>query len=240
MKSSLSVLLASIVFFVSAGPTLHGSSPVEPVAREGRAHERFLQLNERVREHAGDIDLVFVSDSITEGWERAGREVWEEYYGERKALNLGIGGDRTQHVLWRLENGNADGISPGVTVVMIGTNNSGLDRNTTAEMLEGVTAVVDRIGEVWPETKILLLGIFPRSRHFDEQRGKICQVNQVLRLRDDGERVFFLEVGYRFLAPDGSIPEAVMPDALHLSADGYRIWAEAMEDTLARLLDRRD
>ncbi len=237
MKPYLPIpVLLLFVLSLAAGATVGAASPVEPAPREGRAQERFLQLNERVREHAGEIDVLFVGDSITQGWEGAGREVWETFYGDRKAVNIGIGGDRTQHVLWRLENGNIEGLSPKVTVVMIGTNNSGLDRNTTAEMLEGVTAVVERIGEKLPDTKILLLGIFPRSRHFDEQRGKITQVNQALRLLDDGERVHFLDFGHVFLDPDGSIPERLMPDALHLSPEGYRLWAEAMEDELAALL----
>ncbi len=229
------VLFAGIL--VSGGPLSTGAaSPVDPVPREGRAHERFLELNERVREQAGEVTLLFVGDSITQGWETTGREVWEEFYGGRDALNIGISGDRTQHVLWRLENGNIDGLSPKVSVIMIGTNNSGLDRNTTGEMLEGVTAVVERIGEELPDTRVLLLGIFPRGRHFDEQRGKITQVNQALRLLEDGERVFFLDFGHVFLNADGSIPEALMPDALHLSSEGYLLWAESMEKKLAALL----
>lgn len=212
------------------------SSATLPVPREGKAYERFLLLNERVQENQGNVDLLFLGDSITERWERAGKEVWDEFYGSRKALNIGIGGDRTQHVLWRLDNGNIRGISPKLAVVMIGTNNSGLNRNTTSEMLAGVTAVVEKLQARLPETKILLLGIFPRGKEFNEQRGKITQVNQVLQKLDDGNSIHFLNIGHVFLQPDGTISEEVMPDTLHLSPSGYRLWAEAMEPHLLKLL----
>lgn len=108
------------------------NSALTPVPREGKAYERFLLLNERVQENQGKVDLLFIGDSIAEGWEGEGRDVWNEFYGSRNALNIGIGGDRTQHVLWRLDNGNINGIIPKVAIVMIGTNNSGLNRNTTS------------------------------------------------------------------------------------------------------------
>ncbi len=216
-----------------ASPRAAGeNTAIDPVPRDGRAHERHLLLLERVRENRGAIDVLFVGDSITQGWEGAGREIWEEFYGPRRAVNIGIGGDRTQHVLWRLENGNIDGLVPKVTVLMIGTNNSAADRNTAPEMVEGVRAVVDHLKTALPETKILLLGIFPRGREFNDQRGKILQVNQVLRKLHDGDRVVWLDIGHEFLDETGALPESIMPDALHLSPAGYRIWAEAIEPKL--------
>ncbi|MCZ6795575.1 MAG: platelet-activating factor acetylhydrolase IB subunit [Planctomycetota bacterium] len=196
-----------------------------------RRHESF---NERVRQ--GGVDVVFVGDSITQGWEGAGRDVWSKYYGARRAVNLGIGGDRTQHVLWRLDHGNVDGISPKVAVVMIGTNNSGGDRNPASEMVDGVTAVVETLRARLPETRILLLGIFPRGERFNDQRGKILQVNQTISKLDDGEFVHYLDIGHRFLEKDGSLDRKIMPDFLHLSPHGYEIWASSIEETLARLL----
>src|SRR5687767_14628351 len=96
---------------------------VKPVPRDAGWMKRHESFNERVKK--GNVDLIFIGDSITQGWEGAGKGVWEKYYGKRNAVNLGIGGDRTQHVLWRLENGNIKGIEPKLAVVMIGTNNSG-------------------------------------------------------------------------------------------------------------------
>ena len=209
-------------------------SAVAPAPRGGGWMKRHQRFNARVAQ--GDVDLIFIGDSITQGWEGAGRQVWSKYYGERKAVNLGIGGDRTQHVLWRLDNGNIDGISPRAAVVMIGTNNSGKGRNSAPEMVDGVIAVVEKLRAKLPQTKILLLGIFPRGKHFNEQRGGILQVNQAIRRLDVDPHVTYLDIGHEFLEDDGSMSRAVMPDHLHLSPMGYEIWAASIEKTLAALL----
>ena len=141
----------------SAAPT---HSAVTPEPKSGRWMERHHRFNERVTQ--GDVDLIFIGDSITHGWEGKGAAVWERFYGHRNAVNLGISGDRTQHVIWRLDHGNVDGIRPKVAVVMIGTNNSG-KRNTAAEIVDGVTAVVAKLREKLPRTKIVVLDIFPRG-----------------------------------------------------------------------------
>ena len=171
----LRVALALAAFATLTALPLHAGSPdhsaVAPEPRgEGwmRRHESF---NERVKQ--GNVDLIFVGDSITQGWEGAGKEVWARYYGHRNAVNLGIGGDRTQHVLWRLDHGNVDGIQPKAAVIMIGTNNSGANRNSASEMVDGVTAVVKKLREKLPQTRLLLLDIFPRGEQFNDQRGKI-------------------------------------------------------------------
>lgn len=210
---------------------------VLPVPREQEGvRKRFEQLNERVQAARGNVDLVFVGDSITQGWEGSGRNVWQKFYARRKALNLGIGGDRTEHVLWRLDHGNLDGLPPKAAVVMIGTNNSNRDDYSAREILEGVTAVVQKLREKVPSVKVLLLAIFPRGEDFNAQRGKILEVNQALRKLDDGRHVFFLDFGDRLIEPDGRIAKAIMPDYLHLTEKGYEIWAEAIESKLAGVL----
>lgn len=206
-----------------------------PRPQEG-PQKRYQELNQRVKAAAGDVDLVFLGDSITQGWEGSGKNVWSEFYGPRKALNIGIGGDRTQHVLWRLENGNFEGLKPKAVVLMIGTNNSNRDDHTPGEILEGVVAIVRKLQALAPETKVLVLGIFPRGQSFNDQRGKILQVNQALAKLEDGKRVFYLDIGSRLIEADGTISKAVMPDFLHLSEAGYRTWAEAMEPKLSSLL----
>lgn len=198
--------------------------------------ERHKVLNDRTKAAAGKVDLVFIGDSITQGWEGAGKTVWEKHYAGRKALNLGIGGDKTQHVLWRLENGNLDGLDPKVAVVMIGTNNSGKDRNTAAEITEGVTAVVSKLRAMRPQMKILLLGIFPRGQNFNDQRGSILQVNQAIARLADIQSVFWLDFGSKLINSDGSISKDLMPDYLHLSTKGYETWADAIEPSLVALL----
>ena len=117
-------------------------------------------MNARVKQ--GNVDLIFIGDSITHGWEEAGKDVWQKFYGKRNAVNLGIGGDQTQHVLWRLDHGNIDGISPKLAVIMIGTNNAGSGQQPE-QIAEGIKAIVEQLRAKLPETKILLLAIFPRG-----------------------------------------------------------------------------
>src|SRR3954464_436209 len=130
-----------------------------------KRHEGF---NERVKK--GNVDLIFIGDSITQGWEGSGAKVWKEFYDKRNAVNLGIGGDRTQHVLWRLDHGNIDGIKPKLAVLMIGTNNSG--SNTSEQIAEGVKLIVEKLRSKLPNTKVLVLGIFPRADNFDAAKNK--------------------------------------------------------------------
>lgn len=208
-----------------------------PVPRtDETSRQRFDELLQRVKAIGPDAEVVFVGDSITRRWETDGKAVWDKYYAPRKALNLGIGGDRTQNVLWRLEHGQLDTLKPKVVVLMIGTNNSNREDHSPGEILEGVTVIVHGLRQRLPDAKILLLGIFPRGTTFSAQRGKLLQVNQALAKLDDGQKVFFLDIGAEFIEADGGISKAVMPDALHLSSRGYELWAAAMEPKLAQLL----
>jgi hypothetical protein len=162
----------------NAAPEVHPNTAIIPVPRTDRwATNRQSLVLKRAKEAPGDYDIEFIGDSIMQGWEGPGKNVWQEFYGKRKVINLGVSGDRTQHVLWRFEQGQLDGIKAKVAVIMIGTNNSNNQDNTETEILEGVTAIVQQIRERQPDTKILLLAIFPRGKTFSPQRGKILQVN---------------------------------------------------------------
>ena len=226
------------LFFLSIGLHAEGDKPahsaVSPAPRSGGWMNRHESFNQRVAK--GNVDLIFIGDSITHGWEGKGKTIWEKYYIKRNAVNLGIGGDRTQHVLWRLDNGNIKNINPKVAVVMIGTNNSGNGRNSAEEMIDGVTAVIEKLRTKLPKTEILLLDIFPRGQSINAQRGKILQVNQVLSLLDSRPHVTFLRIGQNFVSPNGSIAKDIMPDFLHLTPNGYEIWAKSIESTLAKLM----
>ncbi|MFN7141661.1 MAG: GDSL-type esterase/lipase family protein [Limisphaerales bacterium] len=222
----------------STSKTPQPGSAIIPVPRDDKSKARFDLLTERVKANRGALDILFVGDSITQGWDGAGSNAWRNAYSKYKALNIGIGGDRTQHVLWRLDNGHAEGLSPKVTVLMIGTNNSGENRNTPEEIVEGVTAVVAKLREKFPQTKVLLLGIFPRGERFNTQRGQILQVNQALQHLADNRNVYWLDIGYIFIQPDGTISKEIMPDYLHLSPRAYQMWAEAMQLKLDDLLGR--
>jgi lysophospholipase L1-like esterase len=201
-----------------------------------KMHDRFLQ-----RAAEGKIDLLFLGDSITQGWNgrndegKGPRQVWDRYYGARKAANFGIGGDRTEHVLWRLQHGEVDGIAPKLVVLMIGTNN--LRDDTPGEIAEGITEVVKTLRAKLPETKVLLLAVFPRSPQPGPVRERVAAINERIAKLDDGRSVKYLDIGPRFLGDDGTISAEVMPDYLHLSRKGYRIWADAIEPTLRSMLE---
>jgi lysophospholipase L1-like esterase len=212
-------------------------SATDPVAREeqGWWMKRHEQHLERVK--PGKTDLIFIGDSITQGWEGGGGEIWERYYGPRHAVNLGIGGDRTQHVLWRLEHDEIKGINPKVAVVMIGTNN--IHANSPDEIVDGVTAIVKTLRDKLPKTKILLLGIFPRSPKPDAARERIKAVNDKIQHLADGNHVTYLDISKSFLNADGTISPKIMPDYLHLSPKGYRLWADAIEPTLWSMMDAK-
>jgi len=216
-----------------AKPKAPPEKATEPVPRPGnwmKSHERFLD-----RTRQGNIDLLFLGDSITAGWAGNGKEVWQRFYDARNAANFGIGGDRTQHVLWRIENGEVEGIKPKVAVLMIGTNNS--SSNSADEIADGVKAIVRRLREKLPDTKVLLLGVFPRGEKPAPVRDKLNEVNDKIASLDDGKTVTYLDIGKSFLNEDGTISKEIMPDFLHLSPKGYRIWADAIEPTLWKMLD---
>ena len=226
----------SIAAPASATPETHLNTAIIPVSRTGSITNRQTQVLARAKSASGEYGVEFIGDSITQGWETRGSNVWHEFYGHRKALNFGVSGDRTQHVLWRFEQGQLAGIKAKAAVVMIGTNNSNKDDNTESDILEGVTAIVQQIRLRQPATKIMLLGIFPRGKTFSTQRGKILQVNQALARLDDGKNIFYVDFGSQFIENDGTISKSIMPDALHPNEAGYKIWANAMEPKLKELI----
>ena len=208
-------------------------SAVKPVPRSAGWMKRHDSFNQRVAK--GKVDLVLIGDSITHGWEGSGKNVWEKFYGKRNAVNLGIGGDRTQHVIWRLDNGNVKGISPKAAVVMIGTNNSG--NNSPEEIADGLAAITKQLREKLPKTKVLLLGIFPRGTNKDDGRRQVNEKsNAIFKKLADGKDVHYLDIGDKFLESDGTLTRKIMPDLLHLSVEGYTIWAESIEPTLKKLM----
>jgi len=202
-------------------------------------HEAFVEQAKQ-----GGVDILFMGDSITDFWRNRGSNVWNQYYAGRHAANFGIGGDRTQHVLWRIEHGELDGIKPKVAVLMIGTNNTGTD--SPEDIARAIGMILQDIRTRIPETKVLLLGIFPRgprpnSTPATEDSAKrmevIHAVNDLIAKYDDGGKtVKYLDIGDKFLGPDGKIPSAIMPDQLHPSAQGYQIWADAMNPTLDAMM----
>jgi len=217
-------------------PAVHQNTAIIPISRTGISTNRQNLVLQRAKQSPGDYDIEFIGDSITQAWESNGSNVWNKFYGKRKVINMGVGGDRTQHVLWRFEHGQLDNIKAKVAVVMIGTNNSNKDEYSEADILQGVLAIVNQIRIRQPNTKIILMGIFPRGKTFSAQRGKILQVNEALARLDDGKNIFYLDIGPQLIQDDGSITQSMMKDYLHPGEVGYEIWADAMEPKLEQLL----
>ncbi|MBC2592888.1 GDSL family lipase [Ruficoccus amylovorans] len=205
-------------------------------------HEAVL---ERVAE--GDVDLIMIGDSITHGWEKSGKATWDEYYAPRNAVNMGFSGDRTEHVLWRLQNGEIDNIDPKLAVLMIGTNNSGGNQYSAEQIADGIKAIVCTLRTELPDTKVLILAIFPRgdaAQRKDETKGasynemwaKNAKASELVSQLADDKMIFFLDINDAFLDENGVLPREVMPDLLHPREKGYQIWAEAMEPSISALM----
>lgn len=185
----------------------------------------------------GGIDVVFLGDSITQGWEGSGKATWDKEFAPLKAGNFGFSGDRTEHVLWRLEHGEMTGLKAKVVVLMIGTNNIGHGSSDPPQTATGVRAVVSKLRTAMPKAKVLLLGIFPRGESAtDPMRVKVAEATAAFRTLHDGKWVHFLDIGDAFVRPDGTLRTKLMPDLLHLNDGGYEIWAKAIRPTLDRLL----
>jgi len=234
---TITLLLATLTLGLLPAVSASAQSPAANPAAVPKLRNDWLDRHNGfvARAKEGAVDLLFIGDSITDGWRGNGKEVWAQRYEPLKAANFGIGGDKTEHVLWRLQNGELDGITPKVAVIMIGTNNAG--RDSAAQIADGVTAIVHEVRQHLPATKILLLAVFPRGEKPDfPARAKITEINRIIATLDDGRHVFFLDIGGRFLQPDGILPASIMPDFLHPNQAGYVIWADAMADKLAELL----
>jgi sialate O-acetylesterase len=195
------------------------------------------------------VDLVFIGDSTTHMWgglpktrfPTKGGAIWNKLYAPRNAVNMGFGWDRTQNVLWRLENGEFEGIQPKVVAIMIGTNNlsgTGNARNNTpAEIAEGIEAVCAKIHEKSPKTKILLQAILPRRFEVDHPwRKQITETNAIIKGLDKKDYVTFINFGTEFLNPDNTLKKELMLGTTHLNTKGYEVWAKAIEPTLKKLL----
>ncbi|MFP6899174.1 MAG: sulfatase/phosphatase domain-containing protein [Roseibacillus sp.] len=186
---------------------------------------------------SGKHDLIFIGDSITHGWENAGKATWDTHFAKRKALNLGFSGDRTEHVLWRLNNGELRRQQDAkVVVIMIGTNNTGQKKQDASETADGVERILSVLRARCPKARVLLLGIFPRD---PQPTGKGRKLNDAINERlakfHDGERVHYLDIGSKFLDDKGRLTKEIMPDFLHPKEKGYGIWADAIEPKLKEL-----
>jgi len=182
-------------------------------------------------------DIIFIGDSITEGWLGAGKDIWDQTYEPRHALNFGIGGDKTQNVLWRLNNMSIENLKPKVAVVLIGTNNLA---NSAHEIADGIKAVLANTEEAFSGVKIILVSIMPNERAGD----KMMQVNALIKGYADDQSVYYLDLVPLMPEVTNDLPggkidtnwKGLGKDHLHPDASGYQIWATAMEPLLTKLL----
>lgn len=199
------------------------------VGRDGQPSQMFLNMHESFlrRGKSGPMGVLFIGDSITQifagSW---GKEVWAKDFTPLQAANFGIGGDCTQHVLWRIEHGELDGISPKVVVLLIGTNNLG-GHDPAGSVLKGVCAIVAAIQAKLPRSSLIVMGIFPR---WDRYRGAVETVNQGLARLDDGGQTRFLDIGPKLPREDYA------PDSVHINAKGYQVWSDAVRPLVVKMM----
>lgn len=187
--------------------------------------------------------LVFIGDSITQSWGGPGRKVWKpakkvwrKEYRQYKALNFGISGDRTEHILWRLQNGNLGQINPKAIVLLIGTNN--IADNSSAEIIKGITAITQLINRELPDCKLLLMAVFPRNELDHPYRQKVNEINAGIQSLHNGASIHYLDIGSEFLTKEGAINhQFIGGDKLHLTPAGYQVWADSIRKPLQSFLN---
>lgn len=186
-------------------------------------------------------DIVFLGDSITHAWELEGEQAWERHFAAMNCINLGYAGDRTEHVLWRIENGELAFKKVDFVCLLIGTNNAGHRSDPAEEISQGIASIVARVQGALPTAKIILNAIFPRSRKPTQRmRLLVNETNTLIRRFCDGEQVYWLDINAQLLTKDGFLEANVMPDYLHPNAEQYKIWAQAICDRVAAIKEALD
>jgi lysophospholipase L1-like esterase len=182
----------------------------------------------------GGIDLMFVGDSITQGWPH---DFFEQQFGRFHAANFGVGGDHTGNVLYRLDDPVMASLKPRAIVLLVGVNNFFHCADNTEQTFAGIRQVVATLRQEYPDARILLNAVLPYGDANEEfKRAQVRELNRMVAGLDDGKHVFYRDYGPRFLQADGTIPTDVMADHLHPTAKGYRIWADAMLPDIEQLM----
>lgn len=210
--------------------------------KDGTPDAKFIKRHESYVAEAkkGNVDLLLMGDFLTDDWrgtpKNGVKAIFDKAFGNYRPANFGQGGDHTQHVLWRLQNGELEGITPKVMMLMIGGTN-GSNGDAPEKIAAGIAAIIQTTRQKSPTTKILLLSVLPRAEKSGGLRNRHTSVNGLLsKLDDNGKTVKYLDISDRFVQPDGTISKEVMPDFVHLSERGYQIWAGAVEAALKEMM----
>jgi beta-glucosidase len=175
------------------------------------------------------VEILFLGDSITHEWEAEGEQFWQQHFAHRNAFNLGFAGDRTEHLLWRIQNGEIDNISPQWVVLLIGTNNAGHRLDPPEDIAAGVRSILNELQHRLPNSKVLLMALFPRSRNTNKpMRQRVDASNTLIKRFANDKKVHWLDINNQFLTEHGILLESVMPDLLHLNHRQYDLWARAV------------
>jgi len=229
----LLAILATSLAQVTANPT---TTPTDRLSAAWWADRHKTYVERTVK---NDFDVAVLGDSITQGWDSTGKSVWNEEFAGLRAANFGCSGDRTQHVLWRLDNGELLGSGVKLVALLIGTNHAGDPKDSAESVAEGVRAIVDRL-LARTKAQILIQAIFPRDNlPTAAVRQKNDRVNAIIATFADQKRVHFVDFSSKFLHPDGTLRTLFLPDRLHLSRNGYQLWANGLVPAMRGLLETR-
>lgn len=240
LRRELFILISLCSAALRSAPARENALPASciPSADNYHTHADWNQQCEaRVAAMKGQpCDIIFIGDSITQnfvehpknGWNLVGGPVWEKHYTNRNALDFGVGADKTQNVLWRLDHMNVRDLRPKVAVLLIGTNNT---KDTPPDIAAGVKAVITKTQQTFTGVKIIFLGILPTTRETE----RMAQANAIIRTYGNDQSVFFFDLGSK-MTPVGDNWKGIGSDHLHLSQEGYELWATEMEPLLDKLL----
>lgn len=236
--------LVALAGCASSPPQPESLSPLELATTPAPLEESWAvewwipRHNEKLAARHPGIDLVMIGDSITHGWEDPGKAVWERHFEDIDVLNLGFSGDRTENVLWRLEHGEVEGLSPDLVVVMIGTNNAGHRMDGPETIAAGVREILGELKMRLPDTPILLLAIFPRGENIeDPMRVNNWETNRLLVKLAAETGVDYADFNSEFLTESSILERDIMPDLLHPNEAGYEIWARQLKPWFAMYLN---
>lgn len=217
-----------------AGDDLTTTKPVSRMQEAWWKNRHDLRQKEKA--NMDELDILLVGDSITQGWEGAGAKPWKNTFGDLKTFNLGFSGDRTEHVIWRLQNGEVEGLNPRVVMVLIGTNNTGHKLDKPENIARGVEGILTELKSRLPDSKVILLSLFPYDKDPNSPRRKNNNaVNEIIKNYDDGKQVYYLDICDAFFDDQGNMSKEITPDFLHLSEKGYQIWADQVNDKIRAL-----